>query len=85
MRNGVIGSSPLRKEDEPLLTGAARFVDDVSRPGTLHAHIVRSPFAHARILSIDPSAAREHTGVHDVLTAADLPDGLSPIPMRMCR
>ncbi len=83
MENGAIGSSPLRKEDGPLLRGTARFVDDVSRPGTLHAYIVRSPLAHARILSTDVSAAEAGPGVHAVVTAADLPPTLQPIPMRM--
>ena len=83
MQNGAIGSSVLRKEDEPLLRGSARFVDDVSRPGTLHAHILRSPFAHARIVSLDAVAALSMPGVHCVVTAEHLPPDLEPIPMRM--
>jgi CO/xanthine dehydrogenase Mo-binding subunit len=80
---GVIGSSVLRLEDLPLLTGKARFADDVHRPGGFHATVLRSPYAHARILRIDADPARNHPGVALVLTAADLPDGGPPIPMRM--
>ena len=78
VQNGPIGWSAPRKEDEPLLRGTATFVDDFERPGMLHACVLRSPFAHARILSIDPSAAGAH-----VFTASDLPADLRPIPMRM--
>jgi carbon-monoxide dehydrogenase large subunit len=81
--NGAIGSSPLRKEDDALLRGAARFVDDLVRPGTLHAYVVRSPLAHARIVSIETAAAEAAPGVEAVLTARELPAGLRPIPMRM--
>ncbi|MEA2424076.1 MAG: aerobic carbon-monoxide dehydrogenase large subunit, partial [Thermoleophilaceae bacterium] len=59
----MVGRSVLRKEDRPLLTGAARFVDDVHRPGMVHATILRSPHAHARIESIDAGAARAAPGV----------------------
>ncbi|UXA17468.1 xanthine dehydrogenase family protein molybdopterin-binding subunit [Mycobacterium sp. SMC-4] len=61
-----------RVEDSRLLTGHGTFVDDINRPGMLHACFVRSPFARARILNIDASAALAHPGVHAVLTAADL-------------
>ena len=80
---GAIGSSPQRKEDGPLLSGAAHFVGDVHRPDMLHAYILRSPLAHAEIAGIDASAAAAHPGVHAVLTAAELPPALQPIPMRM--
>ncbi len=61
-----------RVEDARLLTGHGTFVDDVTRPGMLHACFVRSPFAHARINGIDTSAALALPGVHAVFTAADL-------------
>lgn len=61
-----------RVEDGRLLTGRGSFVDDISRPGMLHACFVRSPFARARINSIDTSAALALAGVHAVFTAADL-------------
>jgi CO/xanthine dehydrogenase Mo-binding subunit len=82
-RGSLIGSSPLAKEDLPLLTGTGRFVDDLARAGALHACVVRSPLAHARIGSIDTSAATRLPGVEAVVTAEDLPPGLEPIPMRM--
>ncbi len=53
----VLGTRLLRREDAPILTGSARFVDDLHVPGALHVKIVRSPAAHARIRSIDTTAA----------------------------
>lgn len=79
----VIGRSVLRNEDRPMLTGAARYVDDVHRPGMLHATILRSPHAHARLVAVDASRARAHPGVTAVITAAEVGDGGPPIPMRM--
>jgi carbon-monoxide dehydrogenase large subunit len=61
-----------RVEDTRLLTGHGTFVDDITRPGMLHACFVRSPFARARINGIDASAALELPGVRAVLTAADI-------------
>ncbi|TDO14305.1 carbon-monoxide dehydrogenase large subunit [Mycobacterium sp. BK086] len=66
------GTRVPRVEDTRLLTGHGTYVDDIVRPGMLHACFVRSPFAHARINSIDVSAALALPGVHAVLTAADL-------------
>jgi carbon-monoxide dehydrogenase large subunit len=61
-----------RLEDEPLLRGLGRFVDDIAIPGAWHAVFVRSPHAHALIRSIDKSAALATPGVHAVLTLDDL-------------
>ena len=66
------GSRVPRVEDARLLTGHGTFVDDVVRPGMLHACFVRSPFPRARILGIDPSRALALDGVHAVFTADDL-------------
>lgn len=66
------GTRMPRVEDNRLLTGAGTFVDDVQRPGMLHACFVRSPFAHATIKGIDTSAALALPGVRAVFTAADL-------------
>lgn len=66
------GTRVLRVEDSRLLTGRGGFVDDVSRPGMLHACFVRSPFARARINGIDATAALALPGVHAVFTGADL-------------
>src|SRR5205823_11213905 len=62
----------LRKEDARFIRGQGRFVDDVQLPGMLHGAILRSPVAHARIVSIDASAALQHPRVHAVITGADL-------------
>src|SRR5579871_1592752 len=70
------GAAVKRKEDPALLAGKARFVDDVRLSGTLHAAFVRSPHPHAKIRSIDASAAKTLKGVHVVLGFADLPEPL---------
>ncbi len=70
----VVGTRQLRREDPELLTGEARFVDDLVVPGALHMAVVRSPHAHARILSVDTSGARALPGVVAAFTGADLRD-----------
>lgn len=77
----VLGQRVVRNEDARLLTGRALFVDDVQLPGTLHVAFVRSPYAHARINSIDTSFARSFPGVVEVVTAADLGDYWAPGPL----
>lgn len=67
-----LGSRRLRREDPALLTGEARFVDDLHLPGALWLGVVRSTEAHAAIAAIDPSAALRIEGVQEVLTGADL-------------
>jgi carbon-monoxide dehydrogenase large subunit len=67
----VLGNRVLRIEDEPLLRGEGRFVDDIHLPGLLQAAFVRSPFGHAAIKSIDKAAALALPGVHAVLTRDD--------------
>lgn len=71
----AVGERLARVEDPRLLTGRGRFVDDLQRPGLLHAAFVRSDLAHGRIRSIEADAARDTAGVALVLTAADL-DGV---------
>ncbi|MFO1281572.1 MAG: xanthine dehydrogenase family protein molybdopterin-binding subunit [Burkholderiales bacterium] len=68
----VVGRPVPRIEDEALLKGEGRYLDDIKLPGTLHAAFVRSPHAHAKILGIDASEARSMDGVVGVYTAADL-------------
>jgi aerobic carbon-monoxide dehydrogenase large subunit len=63
-----------RKEDPRFIRGQGYFVDDVKLPGMLHGAILRSPVAHARIVSIDASAALQHPKVHAVITGRDLED-----------
>jgi carbon-monoxide dehydrogenase large subunit len=78
-----IGQPVLRKEDGPLLTGAARFVDDIHLPDMVFARVVRSPHAHATITGIDVERALAHPEVLDVLTGDDLPPGAHAIPVRL--
>jgi len=68
----LIGTRVARLEDFSLLTGGARFVDDVAAPGALHAAFVRSPHPHALVRSIDVGVARAMAGVVAVLTLDDL-------------
>jgi aerobic carbon-monoxide dehydrogenase large subunit len=67
-----IGAAVRRKEDFRFITGAGQYTDDVVRPGETRAVFLRSPHAHAKIRSIDISAAKKMPGVIDVLTGADL-------------
>jgi carbon-monoxide dehydrogenase large subunit len=69
----VIGQSHARLGGERFVAGHGRFVDDVRVPGMLHAVVLRSPHAHARLVSLDAKRARELSGVRLVLTAADVP------------
>jgi aerobic carbon-monoxide dehydrogenase large subunit len=78
---GYVGRALRRKEDPRLITGRARYIDDISLPGTLWAAFVRSPEAHAKIVSIDADAARARPGVHAVFTGADLTDLAGPLPL----
>src|SRR3989442_1125441 len=70
-----------RREDPRLITGRGEFVDDLRILGCLHAAMVRSPHAHARIRAIDVSAARRAPGVVGVFTAADLGRAGEPMPI----
>jgi len=69
----AFGARVTRFEDPALLSGRGCYVDDLAPPDVLHACFVRSPVAHARILSMDKSVAEAMPGVVAVLTAADLP------------
>ena len=83
MTQTYIGAPIRRSEDVRFLTGKATFIDDVKLPGMLYAAVLRSPHAHARIKSVDVSEALKLAGVVGVLTFADLPAGVKPIPLRM--
>jgi carbon-monoxide dehydrogenase large subunit len=67
-----IGASPKRKEDLRFITGKGNYTDDINRQGQAHAYFLRSPHAHARIVSIDASAGLALPGVVSVLTGQDL-------------
>ena len=69
-----IGRDRRRKEDQRLITGRTRWTDNLSVPGMLHLAMVRSPHAHAKIVSIDKQAANDHVNVVEVYTGADLAD-----------
>jgi carbon-monoxide dehydrogenase large subunit len=77
----VVGTRARRIEDPALLRGRGCYLDDVRIEGVLHAAFVRSPHAHARIVSIDAVAALALPGVVDVLTAADLEPELVSLQM----
>ena len=74
----MIGRPIRRVEDRPLLTGRAEFVDDLRMPGMLHAAFLRSPFAHARLLAIEPARARSLPGIVAILTGSELPIDIIP-------
>ncbi|MCB4820932.1 xanthine dehydrogenase family protein molybdopterin-binding subunit [Roseicella aerolata] len=77
-----IGQPVRRKEDVRLLTGRGTYTDDIDRPGQAHAFVLRSPHAHARILSMDTAAARAAPGVVAVLTGHDAAaDGIGHFPV----
>jgi len=75
MTHDGIGVSVLRKEDRRFLTGRGQYVHDVSRVGQVYAYFLRSPHAHAEIVSIDTAAAVASPGVVAIYTGADLATG----------
>jgi len=76
------GQSIKRFEDPRLLTGQGAFLDDLQVPGMLHATVLRSPHAHARLTSIETAAARDVPGVVAVITAEDLEGMVESVPTR---
>ena len=80
MSSRIFGSGIRRREDPRLITGSAAYTDDLTLPGMVHAAILRSPHAHARIKKIDVSKARAAEGLVAVFTGADTQDVLKPIP-----
>ena len=77
---GTIGTAPLRKEDAHLVTGQTSWTDNITAAGMLTMAFVRSPLAHARITSIDVSAAVDSPGVIAVFTGAELVDECPSLP-----
>ncbi len=75
-----IGKDMNRVEDPRFLRGEGRYIDDLSLPGMLHAAVVRSPHAHARIVSVDTSKAEALPGVVRVVTGADVAEHAAPLP-----
>src|SRR6266513_6163245 len=75
-----VGKARLRKEDARLLTGQTNWTDNIVLPGLLHMCFVRSPFAHARITSVDVSAVRSEPGVIAAYSGADFADEQGSLP-----
>ncbi len=83
MRTGtrrLVGAALKRKEDARLVVGRGRYLDDLRIPGILHLRLVRSPYAHARVLKVDRTAASQCAGVVAVFTLEDLPEVASSVP-----
>ncbi len=74
LSNSPIGQSLRRREDERFLTGRGQYTDDVVLPGQTYGYFLRSPHAHARIASIDTTAARAMPGVVAIFTGRDVAD-----------
>ncbi len=79
MTTDMLGKSVKRVEDRRLITGGGRYVDDIKLQSMAYCAILRSPYAHANIRSIDTSAAKAMPGVLDVMVGADIP--YNPLPM----
>ena len=77
----MVGKAIKRVEDRRLITGKGRYLDDVKLAGTAHIAILRTPYAHANITSVDTSSAQTMPGVVDVFTGEDMP--VNPLPMRL--
>ena len=77
----ILGERLRRLEDPPLITGQGRFADDINFPHQLHMRIVRSPYAHAEIKSINTESASQIPGVVAIWTHGDISD-LGPIDFR---
>ncbi|HSG87396.1 MAG TPA: xanthine dehydrogenase family protein molybdopterin-binding subunit, partial [Candidatus Limnocylindrales bacterium] len=79
MTTEVLGARVKRVEDARFITGSGRYLDDIQLPGMTHMAILRSPYAHANIRSVDVSAAKAMPGVIAVFIGADIP--YNPLPM----
>src|SRR5437867_1614874 len=75
----VLGAPVKRVEDPKFITGKGRYLDDIKLTGMVHLAILRSPYAHANIRSIDTSTAKSKPGVLAVIVGADI--GYNPLPM----
>src|SRR5687767_8859223 len=81
MATRLFGASIPRRNDDRLLRGEGRYLDDLRRPGLLHAAIVRSPHAHAVVREIRTDSARRMPGVVDVVTSRDLGAAARAFPL----
>ena len=80
MSTRIFGSGIRRREDPRLITGTATYTDDLTLPGMVHAAMLRSTHAHARLKRIDVSRAKKASGVLAVFTGADIGGDLKPMP-----
>ncbi len=80
---GLIGASPKRVEDPPLITGKGCYIDDIQLPGMLYLAFQRSPYPHAKIISIDTAKAKTMAGVALVVTGDDLGEKLNLAPSQV--
>jgi len=77
----VVGKPVRRREDYRFLTGQGTYTDDINRPGQLHAYILRSPHANARLGAIDTKEAASSPGIVAIFTGADMAaDGIGGLP-----
>lgn len=83
MAQTYIGAPITRREDIRFITGTGTYADDIKLPGMLHAAILRSPRAHARIRAIDTTGAERIPGVVWIFTLRDIGELAVPVPMRM--
>src|SRR3954464_7684412 len=79
----IIGRPISRTEDFRFVRGAGQFVDDLKRGEMLHAVVLRSSVAHGLLRKLDVSAARSMSGVHAVITAAEIGTTIPMIPLRL--
>ena len=77
----LVGAKIKRREDPRLIRGLGQYVDDINLPNTLHVAILRSPYAHARIKSLETDAARQHPGIVAVITGAEIKDQIGTLPV----
>ena len=76
----LFGKALKRREDPRLITGKGNYTDDIKLTGMLHAAVVRSPYAHAKIVSIDAEAAQALPGVVAVITGDEIAKEQNPLP-----
>jgi aerobic carbon-monoxide dehydrogenase large subunit len=77
----LVGARIKRREDPRLIRGLGQYVDDVNLPNTLHVAILRSPYAHAKIRSLDVEAARHQPGVVAVVKGSEIKDQIGTLPV----
>jgi aerobic carbon-monoxide dehydrogenase large subunit len=77
----LVGARVKRREDPRLIRGLGQYVDDVNLPDTLHVAILRTPYAHAKIKSLETEPARQHPGVVAVVTGSEIKDQIGTLPV----